>query len=97
MSCFDERGTQVEARAVDSVCEKATYIKMDVEGAEYETLNGCKNIILTQKPALAVSAYHRAGDIFSLVLHISSLNPDYKIYLRHHRYLPSWETNIYAV
>lgn len=96
MSCFDDKGEATEARAVDSVCENASYIKMDVEGAEYETLCGCRNIIRTQKPALAVSAYHRVGDIFILPLLISQLNPEYKIYLRHHKYLPSWETNIYV-
>lgn len=97
MSSFDVRGELIEARAVDNVCSKASYIKMDVEGAEYETLMGCRRIISECKPALAVSAYHRAGDIFILPLLIKKLRPDYKIFLRHHKYLPSWETNIYAV
>lgn len=97
MSCLDLSGDSVQARAVDSVCKAATYIKMDVEGAEYETLTGCKRIISECAPSLAVSAYHRVGDIFTLPLYVNSLCPKYKIYLRHHRYLPSWETNIYAV
>lgn len=97
MSCFDESGESTPTRSVDSVCEKATYIKMDVEGAEYETLMGCQRIISDCKPSLAVSAYHRAGDIFTLPLLIQNMNPDYKIFLRHHTYLPSWETNVYAV
>lgn len=96
MSCFDENGAEVEARSVDSVCERASYIKMDVEGAEYETLMGCRNIIRKYQPALAVSAYHRVGDIFTLVILLSKLNPNYRIYLRHHPYLPSWETNIFT-
>lgn len=96
MSCLDEDGSIVEARAVDSVCGRATYIKMDVEGAEYETLLGCRRIISEYRPSLAVSAYHRAGDIFTLPLLINSLSSDYKIYLRHHQYLPSWETNLYC-
>lgn len=97
MSCLDEKGRDVEARALDNVVMNATYIKMDVEGAERETLNGCKRIITKNKPSLAVSAYHRAGDIFNLVLQIHELCPDYKIYLRHHKYVPAWETNVYAV
>lgn len=96
MSCFDGAGSAIQARAVDSVCDKASYIKMDVEGAEYETLLGCKNIIKNCRPYLAVSAYHRAGDIFTLPIMISSMCSDYKIYLRHHQYLPSWETNLYC-
>ncbi len=85
-----------EARAVDGECGTATYIKMDVEGAEYETLLGCRRVIRECSPYLAVSAYHRAGDIFTLPKLIHSLNSGYEIYLRHHRYLPSWETNIYT-
>lgn len=97
MSCFDASGNEVEARAVDSLCRSFSYIKMDVEGAEYETLTGMMHTIAKYKPKLSVSAYHKAGDIFTLPLYISKLNPKYKIYLRHHQYLPSWETNIYAV
>ncbi len=96
MSCIDEQGRDVEARAVDSVCMSATYIKMDVEGAEAETLEGCRRLLTKCAPKLAVSAYHRAGDIFALPLQIKALNPDYKIYLRHHKYVPAWETNVYA-
>lgn len=97
MSCIDKVGTAVQARAVDNVCDIATYIKMDVEGAEYETLMGCGNLIKKFQPSLSVSAYHRVGDIFTLPLLIHSISPEYKIYLRHHTYLPSWETNVYAV
>ncbi len=97
MSCIDEHGGEVQAKALDNVCMNATYIKMDVEGAEYETLLGCRRLIEKSAPSLAVSAYHRAGDIFTLPLLISSLNPQYKIYLRHHKYVPAWETNLYVV
>lgn len=96
MSCFDDKGETVQARAVDSVCGSATYIKMDVEGAEYETLLGCKKIISECQPYLSVSAYHRARDIFTLPIMINSLLGDYKIYMRHHQYIPSWETNLYC-
>ena len=96
MSCFDNGGDVVQSRCVDSVCEKASYIKMDVEGAEYETLIGCREIIKKYKPSLSVSAYHRAGDIFTLPILIHGLNPEYKIFLRHHKYLPSWESNLYV-
>ena len=96
MSCFSENGSEVETKAVDSLCREFSYVKMDVEGAEYETLTGMKRTIKQYRPKLAVSAYHRVGDIFTLPLYIKKLDPGYKIFLRHHKYLPSWETNIYA-
>jgi len=74
-----------------------TYIKMDVEGAEHEALDGGKNTLRRCHPKLAISAYHRTHDFLELILKIHEIDPSYKIYLRHHPYIPAWETNIYAV
>lgn len=74
-----------------------TFIKMDVEGAEEQALLGGRHLLADFKPKLAVAAYHRTEDIFRLPLLIKELNPNYKLYLRHHPYIPGWETNIYAV
>ena len=35
-------------------------------------------------------------DIFELPLLIKTLNPSYKLYIRHQLYIPAWETNLYA-
>lgn len=74
-----------------------TYIKMDVEGAEHEALDGGKGTIKRCHPKLAVSAYHRTDDFLTLILKIHEIDPTYRIYLRHHPYIPAWETNIYAI
>ncbi len=74
-----------------------TYIKMDVEGVEREALLGARNTLCRCKPKLAVSAYHRTDDFVKLLLLINELNPNYRLYLRHHPYIPAWETNIYCV
>lgn len=96
---LDESDEIVHSTSVDKVLngEAATYIKMDVEGAEAETLEGLKFTLKTYKPKLIVSAYHKTGDLFTLPLLIKKLNPDYKIYLRHHPYIPDWETNYYCI
>ena len=90
---------EVQTTDVDSVLNgaKATYIKMDVEGAETETLAGLKQTLAVFKPALAVSAYHRTTDLFLLPLQILTLQPQYQLYLRHHPYIPAWETNYYCL
>jgi FkbM family methyltransferase len=72
-------------------------IKYDVEGAEYEALTGTRGIIQKYSPNLAVSLYHKAGDIFRLPLYIHGINPNYKFYLRKHKYIPCWDLNLYAV
>lgn len=64
--------------------EKVTYIKMDVEGSESETLYGARESIRKWKPKLAVCVYHKPFDIIKLPLQIIDLNPDYKFSLRHY-------------
>ena len=90
---------QVQAEAVDNILqgEPVSYIKMDVEGAEYQTLLGCRKTIETFAPKLAVSAYHRTWDFVELPLLLWHLNPGYQIFLRHHPYIPAWETNLYVI
>ena len=72
-------------------------IKYDVEGSEYEALNGAKSIIQKYSPKLIVSLYHKNEDIFKLLLLIHSINPNYNFYIRKHRYIPCWDVNLYAV
>lgn len=98
-SAISDRGVPTPVTAVDKLAdaESVTYIKADVEGADYEMLLGAKNTLKSVKPKLNLSAYHRFEDLFRLPLLINQINPDYKIYLRHHPYIPMWDTNLYCV
>lgn len=91
-------GSIVRAVSVDELLEnrRVDLIKMDVEGAESEVLFGMKNTACKWSPALIVSAYHKTNDLFELIEKVAKLLPERNIYLRHHRYIPAWETNIYA-
>lgn len=75
---------------------EVTFIKMDIEGAEYEALIGAKNIIKKYKPKLAISLYHKPEDIFQLPLCIKELNNEYKFYIRHYATSKN-ETVLYAI
>ena len=98
-SALNDQGYTVEAVSLDNILgdKKLTYIKADVEGAEKEALEGMSRILKEQKPKLCISVYHRSADIFELILQIHSINPEYKIHLRHHPYIPAWDTNLYAI
>ena len=77
----------VASNKLDNIIDtsiKVTYIKLDVEGAEYQALSGAKQVILRNKPKLAVCGYHRVEDVWSLPLLIHSILPEYKIYIRQH-------------
>lgn len=94
----DESGVPVEFDSVDNIVnERVTLIKMDIEGAEMKALEGARQTILKYLPKLYVCAYHRNEDLFALILKINELSDDYKIYFRQHPYIPSWESNLYAI
>lgn len=88
-------GTEINAVTVDSLNKIFTYIKADTEGAEMKMFQGAVNT-LDHKPKLNISAYHRSEDIFSLVNKIYEINPEYEIYIRHHRHISFWDTNLYC-
>lgn len=98
-SAISESGIKTKVAAVDNILcgTSATYIKADVEGADREALLGMEHTIGRCKPKLNFAAYHRFEDIFRLPLLIKQLNPEYKIYLRHHPYIPAWDTNLYCI
>ena len=97
-STIDPSGnTEIKVAALDHIseCRSATYIKMDIEGAELEALKGAANIIKEMKPKLAICIYHKPQDLFEIPLYIKKLNPDYKLFIHHHAYVS--ETVLYAV
>lgn len=92
---LNTKGKEIKAVTVDSLNKPFTYIKADTEGAEMQMLNGAVNT-LKQKPKLNISAYHRSEDIFSLVNKICEINAEYEIFIRHHRHISFWDTNLYC-
>jgi len=73
-----------------------TFIKMDIEGAELEALKGCENIIRKFKPKLAICAYHKPEDIYTLPEIIKQYRNDYTFYFRHYTNSLA-ETVLYAI
>lgn len=94
-----KQGRETQMRALDSVLDGApcTYLKMDVEGAEREAIAGASQTIRQYRPKINIAAYHKSEDFFQLPLLVHTLCPDYRLYLRHHPYVPAWDTNLYAV
>lgn len=64
--------------------DKPTFIKLDIEGAEKEALLGARNIIKSDKPKLAICAYHKPEDIYELPKLLEGYGVDYKFTLRHY-------------
>lgn len=88
---------EIQANSIDNILngEEATFIKLDVEGAEYNTLLGAEKTIKKYKPKLAISIYHKPQDIIEIPLLLMKLRTDYRYYIRHYT-TTDWETVLYA-
>lgn len=76
--------------------ERLDMIKMDIEGAEINALDGASQAISEFKPRLAISAYHKPEDIWDIPHRIKSFNNNYKLFFGHHSPI-QWESVYYAV
>jgi FkbM family methyltransferase len=81
---LDEKIEKVFALKLDHMFanEKIDLIKMDIEGAEKETLLGSSNIIKSNNPLLAISVYHKPEDLWEIPLLVSKMSNCYEFYLR---------------
>jgi FkbM family methyltransferase len=99
VAVVSEGGTSsVECFPLDDLLEDtpSSYLKMDIEGAEYDALIGAQKAITRDRPVLAVCVYHTQNDIWRIPLLIHEMVPDYRFYLRLHEG-DCWQTVAYAV
>ena len=96
-SDIDEQLNIIDTISLDEFLkdEVVTFIKMDIEGAEYDALVGASELIRNQKPRLAISIYHNIEHMLTIPELLLKLRPDYKFYIRQYS-LYSNETILYA-
>ncbi len=72
--------------ALDAIigASSPTELKLDIEGAEPDALDGARALILRAKPRLAICAYHRCEHLWSIADWIGALNAGYSLHLRAH-------------
>jgi FkbM family methyltransferase len=80
------KGTQsVDVDTIDNIVkERVDYIKLDIEGAEQDAIDGAKDTIKKYKPILAICVYHKAEDWYKIPQKVLAIESDYKIYMRHY-------------
>ena len=88
---------EVSAISVDCLRKDYSFVKMDVEGAEAETLLGMKETLNRCHPKLFISAYHMTDDFIILPNLLQRLCPGYRMYLRKNPCLPAWEIQLLAI
>lgn len=92
----DDGDIEVACVRLDDTVARATYVKMDIEGAETGALLGAERIIGEQAPKLAICVYHTPVDFFTIPLLIHRLEPDADMYCRCYMN-DGLETVVYAV
>ncbi len=81
-SAVGRGSTEVEVVALDELDLPATFIKMDIEGAELDALRGAERTIRTHAPLLAIASYHRQDHLWRVPAMLKRLSPDHRVFLR---------------
>ncbi len=89
---------EIPCNCIDTIIGEGEchFIKMDIEGAEWDALHGARNTIKRNKPKLAISIYHSDEDMIRLVEYIHELVPEYRLFVRAHT-MGIAETILYAM
>lgn len=95
----NDNSIAIPLTTIDTFCSEnnvdPTFIKMDIEGAEYNALLGAKETIRKNKPKLAISVYHLKDDMWKIPLLIHEIEPHYKFYCK--KNAPISEFILYAI
>lgn len=88
----------IEADAPDNyINEKVHFINIDAEGSDRNAILGLKNTISNSRPVISCAVYHRNEDFFDIPMLLKELyGGKCKLYFRHFKYFPAWDTNVYC-
>lgn len=77
---------RVGVTTVDAFCAerdiKPDFIKMDIEGSEFDALSGAVSTIRSCRPRLAICLYHNIQDMWRIPLLLKEILPDYSFYCK---------------
>ena len=86
---FSVRGKSAPLRTLDNCVEsgeidRVDFIKLDIEGSEFDAIRGAAGVIEKFRPRLAISLYHLPDDLFRIILHLKERHPFYRMFLDHY-------------
>lgn len=75
----------ITTTSIDKIVDcKIDFIKLDIEGAEINAIEGARSIIKRFHPMMAICVYHNQNDFLEIPRLIKLINPSYKVFLRHY-------------
>lgn len=85
--------TSIRVDTLDTaVVDPVTFIKMDLEGWELKALQGASRHIASERPKLAIAAYHDSPDFRLIHQYVCGFGHGYHCHLRH--YTQGWSETI---
>jgi hypothetical protein len=83
----EESGMQVvdTVRVVkldDDIKEEITFLKIDCEGMDKETLRGASGLVKKYHPRIHLDSYHKIEDLIEVPKLIKEIDPSYTLYFR---------------
>ncbi|RZL46886.1 MAG: FkbM family methyltransferase, partial [Pedobacter sp.] len=84
ISSNGESNRSIDVETIDNLIgEKTiTYLKADIEGFEYEMLQGAKETITRNRPKIAITSYHKQNDSREIISLIKSFVPEYNYFVK---------------
>lgn len=73
-----------------------TFVKVDIEGAELDALDGGAELLGRSHPLIAIAVYHCQDHLWRVPLAVHELWPEYRCFLRPHNE-EGWDLILYAV
>lgn len=80
----EEGNDNVYVTTLDSLNTGSTFLKMHLEGGEFNALNGAQRTIKEYRPIIAVTLYHNSDGIWKIILFLMNLVGDYNYHFRLH-------------
>ena len=75
------RALSIDDLVAQHALHRVDFIRLDVDGAEYEMLVGAHNTIRSYRPTLAVSLCHREQDIVTIPAYLDTVAEDFDFFL----------------
>ena len=85
----DDGDVQVQITTLDKISKELTgkiFVKMDIEGSEFDALRGGEQLIRDKHPALAICVYHKEEDLITIPQYVHRIVGEgvYDYYLGFH-------------
>ena len=90
------KGILLDDYIAEKGIDRIDFLKLDIEGAEIQALEGARQTIIKSRPQMALCIYHKKEHLYQIPLMINDWVKGYRFHLGHYSDT-FWETVFYAI